>query len=257
MRPLELEIGTGLAERVLGVDPARQRLAALAGAQAAVAGTALADALIEEALGCLCEENYSAGLQQAIAANVEWLDGQASELRDAGDSPASAEYRTAFQRARAAAAVMQCFDRDPLRAVNETLYEAAQALERDARLRSVIEGALELLAPHNGWSARELAKLFWPRFLDQDGYVLLASQYTPENLASWVERHPDRPEAIEDVINHVHLEDLAADETAGEAITRTAQRLREAWILELRRQIPDRPYEVSLDGAILTAFRRS
>jgi hypothetical protein len=258
MRPLEREIGTTLAGRVRAADSARQRLAALAGAQAAVAATALVDALIEEAFGCLCEENYSAGLQQAVAAVVEWLDGQAWDLRDAaGESPAPPEYHAAFKRARAAAAVGQCFEREPLLAVNEALYEAAHAIEGDARLGAVIEGTLDLLTPRNGWNARVLGKLFWPTFDEHDGYVLLADQYTPANLASWVERHPDRPEAIEDVINHVHLEDLAADNTAAEAITRTAKQLREAWALELRRQFPERPYEVSLNGTILSAFRQS
>lgn len=180
MRPLEREIGAGHAERVRAADPPRQRLIALAGAQAAVAANVLVDPLIAEAFGCLCEENYSAGMQQAVAATAEWLDGQASELQ---------------------------------------------------------------------WSASSM----YPSRSTNFGQ----NSYTPENLASWVERHPHRPEAVEDVINHVHLEDLTADHTDLEAVKRTAQQVREAWILELRRQVPDRPYEVSLNGTILSTFRRS
>jgi hypothetical protein len=168
-------------------------LIALAGAAAAVSATALADSVVEEALDCLCEQNHSAGMRQAVEATVEWRDTQARDLKAAGDVDDRAEYRAAFQRARAAAAVMWCFEREPLLEVNETLYEASLAVGGDVRLRAVIEAVLAFLGPWPEWDARELASLYFPRFIEVDGYVLLADHYDPDNLASWVEVFPDRP----------------------------------------------------------------
>jgi hypothetical protein len=51
VRPPGSEVGARLARRVREADPPRQRLAALAGAQAPVAANVLADPVIEEAFG--------------------------------------------------------------------------------------------------------------------------------------------------------------------------------------------------------------
>jgi hypothetical protein len=166
------------------------------------------------------------------------------------------EYEQAFRCARAAGAVKMCLDGDARTALNEAVYEAAHAVSGDQRFTQLLGSVLDLVAPGNHWAARELAHLFWPRFIDVDGYVLLATHYSPQNLAEWRQRHPNNPSAIEDVINHVHLEDIAADRVEPEAIRRTAQRICNAWRETLGAEFPERTITVEFDEAntILTTF---
>jgi hypothetical protein len=66
-------------------EGSQQRGLTIAAASAALLATQLVDPLLEEALGDLVMEEYSPGMQSAVAALREWLDEQA------WDAQASAE----------------------------------------------------------------------------------------------------------------------------------------------------------------------
>jgi hypothetical protein len=225
MRPIADLVGSELRQRLLAAPPQLQRGVAIGAATAAVLSTELVDALLDE-----------------VQAKAE-----------VGQAEADA-YGAAFRRARAAAAVKTCFDRDPGTALSETIYEAGHAVARDERLAQLLGTILDLVNPGNHWAAREFANLFWPRFIDVDGYVLLASHYSPDNLAAWRERRPDSRAAVETVINHVHLEDHSMERAPDEKLNTAGQLLTAVWRRTLETEFPDRPICVDLSGSILTAF---
>jgi hypothetical protein len=252
-------VGSELSQRLLAAPSEQQRNAAIGTATAAVLAVDLVDALVDEALGDLVQSNYSDGMRSAVAAIEEDLDKRAWDLQakcEAGQASVD-QYHAAFRQARAVAAVKTCFDQDPRASLNETIYEAAHAVDRDQRLIQLLSAILDLVAPGNRWAARDLAELFWPRFIEVDGYVLRASQYDPDNLTAWRERHPTNRSAVEDVINHVHLEDLYGGNQKGAKLTAAGQNLAGAWRHALAAQFPGRPIRVELDDSVdmtLTAF---
>jgi len=89
--------------------------------------------------------------------------------------------------------------------------------------------------------------IFWPRFVEFDGYVLLRAHFDEENLRGW-ERSPGlRRAQIEAVINHLHLADIHYDSTAqpSEAQLRYLGRiLRECIAAKLKQDFPERSFEV-------------
>ena len=91
--------------------------------------------------------------------------------------------------------------------------------------------------------------------MEVDGYVLLEEHYSPENLAEWRETRPDSRSAVEDVINHVHLEDVVMDLVDDDTFAEAAKRVAESWSRALRAQFSDRQVTVEVDGSIVTAFQ--
>jgi hypothetical protein len=160
-----------------------------------VRATRIADPFIEEALADLLQSKCSAGMRSAVAAIEQDLDDRAWQLQSAAEADQATEwdYTAAFQCARAAGAVKSCFDEDSRAALNETIYEAVHAVGRDERLVQLLDAVVDLVPPGNRWAPRDLAHLFWPRFLDVDGYVLLADHFTAETLAGF--RHGRRQSA--------------------------------------------------------------
>src|SRR5581483_8149683 len=114
-----------------------------------------------------------------------------------------------FRRARAAAAMKMALHADPRTAVAETAYEASHAVDDGERLAQLLHAVLDLVEPGNHWAAQDLAGLFWPRFMDVDGYVLMADHFEPDTFAEFRERRPDSRAAVEDLINHVHVLEIA------------------------------------------------
>jgi hypothetical protein len=249
-------VGAALAQRLLDAQSQQQRDVAISAATAATLSTELVDPVVEEAFGDLLQENRSVGMRSAIEAIEEDLDDRAWRLQTAVEAGQAADedYHTAFRRARAAGSVKTFFDDDSRAALNETVYEAVHAVDRDERLLQLLGAVVDLVAPGNHWAGREFANLFWPRFIQVDGCVLLAGHYTPDNLAAWRERRPDNRAAIEDVINHVHLEDLAIDRVGAAKQNAVAQQLATAWRSTLHAEFSGQQMRVEIDGSILTAF---
>jgi hypothetical protein len=97
--------------------------------------------------------------------------------------------------------------------------------------------------------AAAFASLFWPEFVEVDGFVLLAARYTPESLEEWRAAYPADRRAVESVLNEVHVYDLfsrrssegvplAVHEYVGQVLRRT-------WSCALEAAFPDRRFELS------------
>jgi hypothetical protein len=251
LRPLATIIPPALADELLHAPEDVQRTVVAGLAQAAISATSLDDNTIEEAMADLRDERWSDGMREAVAAVAEWLDEQAWRCQSAGDE---AGYELMFRRARAAAAVAETHRTDPREAVNESTYEAAHAVSNE-RFDALIADILAVVPARNYCGAQALARLHWPRFVEVDGYVLLEEHYTPEKLAEWRERRPDSRSAIEDVINHVHIDDVVMDLVDDAVVAVAAKRIAESWSKALREQLPDRQVTVEVDGSIVTAFQ--
>lgn len=251
MRPLESIISGELANELLAAPAEVQRTVASAAAQAAVSATCLEDNIVDEGLADLRLERCSQGMHDAVAAVAEWLDERAWALQSDGDE---AGHLALFRRARAAAAVAEAHARDPRLAVNEATYEAAHAVS-DESFEVLITDVLSIVPAGSHSAAQTLARLHWPRFVEVDGYVLLREHYSPENLAQWRERRPDSRSAVEDVVNHVHLEDVVMDRVDDRLLAAAAERVAGSWSRALRAQFPDRRFTVDCDDSIVTAFQ--
>ena len=88
--------------------------------------------------------------------------------------------------------------------------------------------------------------LFWPPFVQFEQYVFLASNFAEENLREWERGTGNNRQAIEAVINHIHLVDLHMDDPdPSEAQLRHLGRvLRETFEAKLGRDFPDLKFEV-------------
>ena len=89
--------------------------------------------------------------------------------------------------------------------------------------------------------------IFWPHFVEFDGYVLRESQFSESNLRDWERATDGDQRAIEAVINHVHLHDIHGINgvEATEAQLRYLGRiLRETIEAKLKRDFPLRAFEV-------------
>lgn len=85
------------------------------------------------------------------------------------------------------------------------------AFQREARwdytLQNYIEsrGSFEL--------AVAFARFFWPEFVERDGCILFANGFDEATYIEWRTKSSGNVEAIERMMNHVHLEDLVPSDT--------------------------------------------
>lgn len=89
---------------------------------------------------------------------------------------------------------------------------------------------------------------FWPEFIAVGDYVLRADPYEPENLRSWEKATDNNRQAIEAVLNHVHICDLHSEGEPSETQVRYLGRtLKEMLEAKLARDFPDRSFEVDFN----------
>lgn len=88
--------------------------------------------------------------------------------------------------------------------------------------------------------------IFWPCLIEFDGYVLRSSGFDEGNLRAWERSTNNNRQAIEAVINHVHVLDIHSHGTpATEAQLRHLGRvLRDILKAKLKTDFPDRSFEV-------------
>ncbi len=105
--------------------------------------------------------------------------------------------------------------------------------------------------------------LFWPRLIEVEDCVLLVERYDPDVFQQWRDRLGNEREAIERVINHVHLWDLFDPDSEGvpaRELDSLAAVLGRTWRAALDAQFPDRIGEVHVAregedyGPTLTLF---
>jgi hypothetical protein len=257
--PLDAAVGAELASRLLGATEQLQRDAAIAAAVAAMRAARLARPLLDEAMDDLVRGRYGGTRREQVETLELELDERAwaiqSELDNGGGGDA-AESAHAFRRARAAGAVKMALDANPRTAVTETVYEAAQAVDSRERFGQLLAAVLDLVEPGNHWAARDLAGLFWPRFVEVDGYVLIADHFEPDTFSEFRDQRPDSRPAVEDMMNHVHVQEVAGPNARPEAVGLACRHITQAWRDALDATLPEHEITVDWDPQerIVTAF---
>ena len=261
VRPLDAAVGTELAIRLLGAAEPLQRDAAIAAVVAAIRGARLSRPVLEESMDDLVRRRYGGPARGEVERLEQDLDDRAWEIQSAGAAgePPSRDYLEAFRRARAAGAVKMALDTNARTAVAETVYEAAQAVDNRDRLQQLLAATLDLIEPGNHWAAQDLAGLFWPRFVEVDGYLLVADHFEPDTFAEFRERRPDSRPAVEDMINHVHVLEVAGPNAHPEAVGQACRQITQAWRETLDATFPGREVSVDWDPQerVVTAFSRA
>jgi hypothetical protein len=261
VRPLETAIGADLATRLLGAPEQLQRDVAIAAAVAAVRASRLSKPLLEETVDDLVNHRYGGPLRDEVERLEQELDDRAWTLREQIESGGAKrpEYDAAFRRARAAGAMKMALDADARTAVAECVYEASHAVDDADRFARLLQAVLDLIEPGNHWAAQDLAGLFWPRFMEVDGYVLVADHFEPDTFAEFRERRPDSRPAVEDLINHVHVLEVAGPAARPEAVGQACRHITQAWRDALDSTFPGRELTVDWDPQerIVTAYSRA
>jgi hypothetical protein len=261
VRPLETAIGTELAARLLGATEQLQRDVAIAAAVAAVRAARLSKPLVEETVDDLVNHRYGGPARDVVERLEQDLDDRAWTLQEHIESGGAkrAEYDAAFRKARAAGAMKMALDINARTAMAETVYEASRAVDDADRFAQLLQAVLDLIEPGNHSAAQDLAGLFWPRFMEVDGYVLVADHFEPDTFAEFRERRPDSRPAVEDLINHVHVEEIAGPAARPEAVGQACRHITRAWRDALDSTFPGRELTVDWDPQerIVTAYSRA
>jgi hypothetical protein len=261
VRPLEIAVGAQLASRLLSATEHRQRNVAVAAAVAAVRAARLSKPLLEETVDDLVNSRYGDPRRDEVERLEQALDERAWTLQEQIESGGAkrGEYEEAFRRARAAGAMKMALGAHARTAAAETVYEASQAVEDSERFAQLLGAVLDLIEPGNHWAAQDLAGLFWPRFIEVDGHVLVADHFEPDAFAEFRERRPDSRPAVEDLINHVHVLELAGPEVRPEAVGQACRHITQAWRDVLDTTFPGRELTVDWDPQerIVTAYSRA
>jgi hypothetical protein len=260
VRPLDGAVGAELATRLLSATEQLQRDAAIAAAVAAMRAARLSKPLLEESVDDLLHHRYGGPRRDEVERLEQDLDQRAWALQADPDVGADTlEYLEAFRRARAAGALKMALDANAQTAVAESVYEAARAVDDRDRFGQMLAAVLDLIEPGNHWAAQDLAGLFWPRFMDVDGYVLIADHFEPDTFAEFREQRPDSRTAVEDLINHVHVQEIAGPQARPEAVGQACRHITQAWRDALDTTFPGRDLTVDWDPQerIVTAYSRA
>jgi hypothetical protein len=260
-RPLDTVVGPELAARLLSASEQNQRDVTIAAAVAAMRATRLSRPLLEEAVDDLVHHHYGGPRRDEVERLEQDLDQRALTMQEQIESGGAQrdEYMQLFRRARAAAAMKMALDANARTAVSETVYEASHAVGEPDRFAQLLGAVLDLIEPGNHWAAQDLAGLFWPRFMEVDGYVLVADHFEPDTFAEFRERRPDSRPAVEDLINHVHVEEIAGPAARPEAVGQACRHITQAWRDALETTFPGRELTVDWDPQerIVTAYSRT
>jgi hypothetical protein len=261
VRPLEIAVGAQLANRLLTATEQLQRDVAVAAVVAAVRAARLSKPLMEETVDDLVNRRYGAPRRGEVQRLEQALDERAWTLLEqvASGGAKRGEYEEAFRRARAAGAMKVALDADARTAAAETVCEASHAIDDSERFAQLLAAVLDLIEPGNHCAAQDLAGLFWPRFIEVDGHVLVADHFEPDTFAEFRERRPDSRPAVEDLINHVHVLELAGPDARPEAVGQACRHIMRAWRDVLDTTFPERELTVDWDPQerIVTAYSRA
>jgi hypothetical protein len=92
-------------------------------------------------------------------------------------------------------------------------------------------------------------ELFWPDFVEHDGCILRRG-FTEEAYRGFLEQTGGNKQAVEAVMNHVHVVDLIhgpVDGPSEEQLVYVGRLLREMWEEKLTREFPDRKFIVHFE----------
>jgi hypothetical protein len=256
-----MAVGAELATRLLNATEQHQRDVAIAAAVAAYRAARLSKPLLEETIDDLVNHRYGGPQRDEVERLELELNERAWTLQEQIESGGTRreQYDDAFRRARAAGAMKLALDTDARTAAAEAVYEASHAVADPARFAQLLQAVLDLIEPGNHWAAQNLAGLFWPRFMEVDGYVLVADHFEPDTFAEFREQRPDNRPAVEDLINHVHVLEIAGPDARPEAVGQACRHIMQAWRDELDSTFPGRELTVDWDPQerIVTAYSRA
>jgi len=90
--------------------------------------------------------------------------------------------------------------------------------------------------------------VFWPRFVEFEGYVLREG-FSVETLRGCEQCCSGVRGSVEALLNHLHIADIqtCGTDVTGEQIVYLGRTLREIYTAKLRWQFPDREFEVRFD----------
>jgi len=92
------------------------------------------------------------------------------------------------------------------------------------------------------------ATIFWPQFVQFEGYVLRGG-FSVESLRGFENREPRDRASVEKVMNHLHLADIqyfGCPDASPDKLLRLGGVLKEIYEAKLQQQFPTRPCDVSL-----------
>ena len=92
-------------------------------------------------------------------------------------------------------------------------------------------------------------ELLWPDFVEHDGCILRRN-FTEESYRGFLEQTGGNKQAVEAVVNHVHVVDLIhgpEGDPSDEQLVYVGRLLREMWEAKLAREFPDRKFVVHFE----------
>ena len=117
---------------------------------------------------------------------------------------------------------------------------------------------LDLVEPGNHWAAQHLAGLFWPRFMEVDGYVLVADHFEPDTSPSSASSAPTagRPSRISSTTSTSWR---SPDPRQARGGGQACRHITQAWRDALDTTFPGRELTVDWDPQerIVTAYSRA
>lgn len=134
-----------LASSLEGAESGQLRAAALLVCRSVVEETGISEPIIETALKMLGEDKFDdLKLKRELQVLVKALDEIQWNLQEEEElgKVDLKTHRIAFNRARAANAVLCALDVDPFSAAAEAIYEACHATEREEELKKKIQNVL-------------------------------------------------------------------------------------------------------------------
>ncbi len=100
------------------------------------------------------------------------------------------------------------------------------------------------------------AAILYPKFILNEGMVVLADHYSEENWTAWREKLG--PKDTANIVNHVHVEDYLSSDYVG------TQKIEEGlgdllaffWKLAVTHQFPDKTVEVEYNGDVINIINK-
>ncbi|MGK7873522.1 MAG: hypothetical protein AB4426_09465 [Xenococcaceae cyanobacterium] len=109
--------------------------------------------------------------------------------------------------------------------------------------------------------ALALTKLFWPDFVEHEGGIFLSQAFNPQVYEQWKAQLENDITAIEQVMNHQHIDDLLpeTDKVSTDNLFYLGQAITQMWESRLKSIYPNQDFEVFCnqdeDTVVLTFYQ--
>lgn len=92
--------------------------------------------------------------------------------------------------------------------------------------------------------------IFWPDFHEYERCIFVGSQPSKSHYKSWIEEAKGDKQAVEAILNHVHISDLfqAMDlSVSTEQIRYLGNKMQEMWLAKVKMEFPEKEIVVEFD----------